>query len=170
MLLFQATQDLVSWMEISVRIFLVSWSQVAIPTCSLHCGTSSSPSRPKDDPGGLPGHQFQMALEQVSQGNSAVYETHYSSKRMESRFLLLQCLLINYTLLHDSSFTISTHVLWEWKLLFSPEENPGRLPACSPQSLFTKDKKASRPLPVADWTLINWPLGLSVSWNCSFRL
>jgi len=37
------------------------------------------------------------------------------------------------------------------------------LTVCTGGSLFTKDRKASRPLPAADRALISWYLGLSVS-------
>lgn len=62
------------------------------PSLFLHCGTSSSTVLAKRYPVELPGHEFQIALEQKCQGNSTLFEMH-SSRRMESRFLLLQSLL-----------------------------------------------------------------------------
>lgn len=84
MLLFQVT-DLVSWTEKGVRVFPISCSQVASLACSLQRGTSSSANPgQKEHPVELLAHQFQMALEHTSQGNSALLKIHSSSRRLKA--------------------------------------------------------------------------------------
>lgn len=81
---------------------------------------------------GLLGHEFQMALEQASQGSLALFEMHPSSrKRMENSFILLWSLLINDILLLGVLLLPFQHGCFSGSgnHLGPPQENPGTLTA-----------------------------------------